>query len=304
MQTEFLEEFLVLADELNFRRAADRLHISHPALSKHIASLERELGFSLFDRTGSTRLTSAGEKFYLCAQRTLNTLRDGIAECAPAQPTRAPVRVQWTGVESTLFENVLLAMETPFTLVGLNTALPILEALTQGHADVVVAQQTKEQTDSLQLDAGAVAFLQIGTERLSLVTSRRNPLAASGKLVREDLRGAELLVPSGAFFEHSIDTVQALIGRDVHLTFIRDATIQSQQDMLYHAIDHQFMFGFRDAIQAMCAKRPDFVAFDEVDGEPLVLDEYLAYRADDPNPNVRAFVEEVSTLASQNVSPA
>ena len=303
MQTEFLEEFLVLADELNFRRAADRLHISHPTLSKHIASLERELGFTLFYRAGSTRLTPAGEKFYLCAQRTLNTLRDGIAACAPAQAACAPVRVQWTGVESMLFESVLLAVKTPFTLVDTDVTLPLLEALTHGRADVVVAHQAKGQADPLRLGAGAVALRQIGIEQLSLVTSRRNPLAAGATLGRDGLRGAEVLVPSGAFFERSIDTVQALIGDDVHLTFIRDATIQTQQDMLYHAIDHQFMFGFRDAIHAMCAKRPDFIAFDEVDGEPLVIKEYLAYRADDPNPNVRAFIEETRTLTGQDGSP-
>ena len=42
--------FVVLAEELNFRRAAERLHISQPALTKQIQDLETRLGVALFRR--------------------------------------------------------------------------------------------------------------------------------------------------------------------------------------------------------------------------------------------------------------
>ncbi len=67
MRLRDMEHFIVVAEELNFRRAAERLYISQPALSRTIANLERELQVQLFARDRQTvRLTLAGE--YLLQQ--------------------------------------------------------------------------------------------------------------------------------------------------------------------------------------------------------------------------------------------
>ena len=60
-----IESFLVLAETLNYTEAGRRLYLSHQALSKQIAKLEEELGYSLFARsTRSVALTAVGELFY------------------------------------------------------------------------------------------------------------------------------------------------------------------------------------------------------------------------------------------------
>ena len=69
MNFRYLQYFLRAAEEKNITRAAQKLYISQQSLSGHIAKLEEELGVSLFERGGELRLTYAGERLYLLAQR-------------------------------------------------------------------------------------------------------------------------------------------------------------------------------------------------------------------------------------------
>lgn len=63
-EIEAILSFAVVADELNFRRAAERLGIDHSALSRRIRDLEHRLGFALFERTTrDVRITPAGAVF-------------------------------------------------------------------------------------------------------------------------------------------------------------------------------------------------------------------------------------------------
>jgi DNA-binding transcriptional LysR family regulator len=79
-----LKVFRVVADTLNFRRSADELHLTQPAITSQIRSLEESLGIALFDRIGrEIKLTPAGVTLLQYVRQIEATTNDAIAALAP-----------------------------------------------------------------------------------------------------------------------------------------------------------------------------------------------------------------------------
>lgn len=102
MELHQLEAFLAVAEELHFGRAAERLHLAQPPLSRTIKQLERELGAPLFERTTRrVRLTSAGEALIGPAQEVLDGCRVARAAVrAAGQGETGRVRLGFAGPSS------------------------------------------------------------------------------------------------------------------------------------------------------------------------------------------------------------
>src|SRR5438552_233947 len=80
MELRHLRYFVAVAEAENVTRAALKLHVSQPALSRQIRDLEDELGFLLLQRDGkSVRLTEAGRAFLSEARAVLKRSEDAIS---------------------------------------------------------------------------------------------------------------------------------------------------------------------------------------------------------------------------------
>jgi DNA-binding transcriptional LysR family regulator len=81
MDLIWLEDFLAIAEERGFSRAAERRHVTQPALSRRIKSREEWLGTQLFERsTHTVTLTAAGESFRPVAEDVLRRVQVGREE--------------------------------------------------------------------------------------------------------------------------------------------------------------------------------------------------------------------------------
>lgn len=77
MDIAALQAFLAVAETSSFSRAAERIYLTQPAISKRIAALEQTLGTALFDRIGRTvQLTEAGRALLERSRAILNDLED------------------------------------------------------------------------------------------------------------------------------------------------------------------------------------------------------------------------------------
>jgi DNA-binding transcriptional LysR family regulator len=145
MELRHLRYFVAVAEELHFRRAAERLHVAQPAVSEQVRKLEAELGVRLFDRNHrSVSLTDGGAAMLDEARRVLVQAdaaqlaarqADGraigrlrIGYLADALPTAVPRLLRRFSAAA---PGIRVALET-------GTARHLLESVREGRIDVAV----------------------------------------------------------------------------------------------------------------------------------------------------------------------
>jgi DNA-binding transcriptional LysR family regulator len=154
-----LRYFVAVADELHFRRAAARLHISQPPLSQQIAHLEEELGCRLLARTRRrVELTPAGEAFLRDARAMLAELEVAVATARRIATGQAGVlRINFVG--SALLSIVPGAVQRfrrtrPSVEIELRERSTVaqLRALQSGVVDVGLVRPPIEPDDQLRTE--------------------------------------------------------------------------------------------------------------------------------------------------------
>jgi len=159
MELRQLRYFVAVAEELHFRRAAERLYVAQPAVSEQVRKLEAELGVRLFDRTNRrVAITEAGAALLEEGRRVL-AQADTAQLAARNARERAGAKLRIGYLPDSLPASV------PRALAHLGLAAPRIDVSAESGAAVRLIQRVRDR----ELDV-AVAGLPAATSGL-LVTS-------------------------------------------------------------------------------------------------------------------------------------
>lgn len=193
MDFRHLKYFVAVADEQNFTRAAERLHISQPPLSRQIQDLEEELGTPLFERgSRPLKLTDAGRFFYGHATRLLEQAAQAVRSTKRIAQLERRLVIGF--VASTMYGALPLLVrkfraacpQTELALVEMSTVEQI-EALKNGRIDVGFGR--------VRLDDPSIKREILREERLVVAIPAEHGLADStGPLTLAEVAPYPLLV--------------------------------------------------------------------------------------------------------------
>jgi DNA-binding transcriptional LysR family regulator len=199
---------IAIAETGGFQRAAERLHMSQPPLSRQIRELERELGVALFHRR-PTRLTAEGHVFVKHARAVLADVDRAIAETRGAAGPQAGVVRLGTGPMSG-------STDVPRIVAAVNRKHPgiTLEAVESWDTELTTALIAGD------VDIGIGWHLGIGGELIRrvlrrepyvIVVAERHPLADRTSVALAELRGETFRFLPRRFAPDYYDAVLAAV---------------------------------------------------------------------------------------------
>ncbi|KRP73692.1 LysR family transcriptional regulator [Pseudomonas paralactis] len=177
-----LRYFLTVAEELHFGRAALRLHLAQPPLTRQISALEAELGFKLFDRTSRTvTLTAQGRAFLPYARGVLEQVE--LAQVIAGKLAAGTAGQLALGYASSialsdLFSQAIQAFAQRFPEVQLT----LVECASGSLGAQVADGRLDIGLSRLWPQSAEVQALSLGEERLVAAVSSDSPLASQTML--------------------------------------------------------------------------------------------------------------------------
>lgn len=193
MDFRHLRQFVVLAETLNFRKAAERLHMSQPPLSVSIRKLESELGVALFDRgKEGVRLTKSGEAALQDARRALFHAGQFMQSArAAAQGERGELRIGFVG---SAIQGILPALVPVFRqrhpgvqlVLRESRSVRIIDALETGAMDIGILRVPVPARTQLRMQS-------LRTEQLLLAVPLKHALAEAATVRMADLRHQDFI---------------------------------------------------------------------------------------------------------------
>jgi len=194
MELRHLRYFVAVGEEQHYGRAAQRLRVAQPALSRQIQDLEEELGFQLFDRLPrGVRINAAGESFLKEARNILQQIEDAATRARRVASGQAgSLRVGF--VESVSWHGLVPASFSRFRERQPNAELQLrptssaeqFEAIASGELDAGFAF-------AIATPGCKLARLEIGALNLVLAAPQDHPLTSLKNVRLRDLRDAKFV---------------------------------------------------------------------------------------------------------------
>lgn len=179
MELRHLRYFVVVAEEENVSRAALKLHVSQPALSRQIRDLEDELGFLLLERTAkSVRLTDAGRTFLIEARAVLQRAGEAVkAARAVAEAGRGEIHVGYApSLTARILPQILRAFQAEMPAVRVKLHDVSTEEMIAG-----LRQDKWQVAFVVRGDSGrlrGLRFEELVRDPIRLAVARKHPFAS------------------------------------------------------------------------------------------------------------------------------
>lgn len=193
MTLDQLQYFLAISQCKSFTLAADHLYISQPALSKSIATLERELGVQLITRnTKTVSLTPAGEEFTKTCQLMLKTFQDGVNKMSSVNGTiSGHVTVGLSNQYADSFVvDILRGVQKAYPLIRLEIHFfppnGLLRAIDNHNIDIIFASDTPRNSQ--------LKFRLLKRYRNCILLPDDHPLAGRSELSFEEVKNEGTII--------------------------------------------------------------------------------------------------------------
>jgi DNA-binding transcriptional LysR family regulator len=194
MELRHLRYFVAIGEEEHYGRAARRLHVAQPALSRQIQDLEAELGFKLFERLPrGVKLSAAGRLFLDDTRRVLQELNEAVVRAGRvASGHSGTLRVgftenaSWRGVVPDSFRRYRDTQPDAELQLHPGASLTQVDAIRAGRLDAGFVNFMPESDPELDQ-------LLVARQRVELATPQGHPLTRRTKLRLRDLTDAPFI---------------------------------------------------------------------------------------------------------------
>ncbi|MBE9192331.1 LysR family transcriptional regulator [Gloeocapsopsis crepidinum LEGE 06123] len=194
MELRHLRYFITVAEELNFSRAAERLHIAQPPLSQQIRDLEIELGVKLFERTKRrVELTTPGKVFLEKSRLALQQVEQAVI--AVQKASRGEIGRLVIGFNSSATYSILPKILRVFREQCPDVELDLQELTTRQQCDRLHHNQIDVGILYLPIESETLSTMTILQESLILALAATHPLAALPEVSIKALTQEPFIMP-------------------------------------------------------------------------------------------------------------